>query len=94
MNSQYQKLTIKTSGMVILLTLSISLVSFAKTSTHTKSSNSAAQTPSSPSKRGSELSDKDKIFMDLREASRKNDLLKSIQLANQLSDYEIADYVE
>ena len=94
MNSQYQKLTIKTIRMVILLTLSISLVSFAKTSMHTKSSNSAAQTPSSPSKRGSELSDKDKIFMDLREASRKNDVLKSIQLANQLSDYEIADYVE
>ncbi len=94
MNSQYQKLTIKMTRMIILLTLSISLVSFAKSSTNNKSPASSAQASSNTSKKGGDLSDKDKMFIDLREASRKNDLLRAIQLANQLSDYEVADYVE
>jgi len=94
MNRQHQKLRIKMSRIIILLTLSISLVSFAKSATNHKSSTSAGQTSSNTSKKGADLSDKDKMFMDLREASRKNDLLKAIQLANQLNDYEIVDYVE
>jgi soluble lytic murein transglycosylase len=40
------------------------------------------------------LSEQDKKFIELREAARKNDLLKASQLANQLTDYEISDYVE
>ena len=41
-----------------------------------------------------DLTAKDQIFMDLREASRKNDALRSGQLANQLNGYEMPDYVE
>ena len=42
----------------------------------------------------SDLTAKDQIFMDLREASRKNDVVRSGQLANQLNGYEMPDYVE
>ncbi len=41
-----------------------------------------------------ELTDKDLLFIDLREAARQNDLLKAIQIAGNLKDYPMQDYVE
>jgi soluble lytic murein transglycosylase len=94
MNNQPKKFEFKSRWVIILFTLSISFVSFAKTTANNKSENSASHNSANVAKKIEDSSDKDKLFIELREASRKNDLLKSIQLANQLSDYEIADYVE
>ena len=44
--------------------------------------------------RNFELSDKDKTFMDLREAARRNDVVGSANLADALVDYDLPDYVE
>jgi len=41
-----------------------------------------------------ELTDKDRRFIELREAARRNDPVAAANLANGLLDYEIADYVE
>ena len=57
--------------------------------------NTAAQNPNNtPIPGNQELSDKDLQFIDLREAARKNDLLKALQLAGNLKDYPMQDYVE
>jgi soluble lytic murein transglycosylase len=74
--------------------LSISLCSVAKdnvkNTTKTNQSNQSSQTEY----KKNELSDQDKKFIELREAARRNDLLKASQLASGLGNYEIADYVE
>ncbi len=51
---------------------------------------------SAPAKASSnyELTDKDKLFIDLREAARKNDVVGAANLANALIGYDLADYVE
>ena len=41
-----------------------------------------------------DLSDKDKLFLDLKEAARKNDPVVAANLANSLIDYDFIDYVE
>lgn len=80
--------------LCICLCLSISLCSVAKNNvkntTKTDQNNQASQTEN----KKNELSDQDKKFIELRDAARKNDLLKASQLAGGLSNYEIADYVE
>ena len=80
--------------LCICLCLSISLCSVAKNNvkntTKTDQSNQASQTEN----KKNELSDQDRKFIELRDAARKNDLLKASQLASGLSNYEIADYVE
>lgn len=80
--------------LCICLCLSISLCSVAKdnvkNTTKTNQSNQSSQTEY----KKNELSDQDKKFIELREAARRNDLLKASQLASGLGNYEIADYVE
>ena len=44
--------------------------------------------------RNMDITDKDKTFIELREAAKRNDVAASSILANRLSDYEFADYVE
>jgi len=60
---------------------------------NTSKTNQSHQSSQSENKKF-ELSDQDKKFIELREAARKNDLLKASQLASGLGNYEIADYVE
>ena len=74
--------------------LSICGNSVAKTNTKSSSNTNKQSQSTQALKRSEDLSEDDKKFIDLREAARKNDVLKSIQLGNQLNDYEIADYVE
>jgi soluble lytic murein transglycosylase len=64
---------------------------YAKEGTKSKSTNSKSTKADS---NNGELSNKDLLFIDLREAARKNDLLKAMQLASQLNDYPMQDYVE
>lgn len=74
----------------LCLLMSISLCAHAKNNSKTSTNNQASQ----PSKKSEGLTEQDKKFIELREAARKNDLLKASQLASQLADYEMADYVE
>ena len=74
----------------LCLLMSISLCAHAKNNSKTSTNNQASQ----PSKKSEALTEQDKKFIELREAARKNDLLKASQLASQLADYEMADYVE
>ncbi len=76
--------------LFLCLLMSISLCAHAKNNSKTSTNNQASQ----PSKKSDGLTEQDKKFMELREAARKNDLLKTTQLASQLVDYEMADYVE
>ncbi len=81
---------LKVSTIIATLLFSINL--YASTKNTSKSSGSNQTTQASKKVEG--LSEQDKKFIELREVARKNDLLKASQLANQLTDYEIADYVE
>ncbi|BDW12210.1 transglycosylase [Polynucleobacter sp. SHI8] len=81
---------LRISTLIISLLFSISLCAATKNTFKSSSSNQASQS----TKKVEGLSEQDKKFIELREAARKNDLLKASQLANQLSDYEIPDYVE
>jgi soluble lytic murein transglycosylase len=86
-----KKMNLKPITTVFLcLLMSISLCAHAKNSSKTSTNNQASQ----PSKKSDELTVQDKKFIELREAARKNDLSKATQLASQLADYEMADYVE
>jgi soluble lytic murein transglycosylase len=76
--------------LFLCLLMSISLCAHAKNNSKTSTNNQASQ----PSKKSDGLTEQDKKFIELREAARKNDLLKATQLASQLADYEMADYVE
>lgn len=58
------------------------------------SSKSSAANQHSNASSNAELSEKDLLFIDLREAARKNDPIKAQQLAARLTDYPIQDYVE
>lgn len=74
--------------------LSLSVASKAKTSSKPVEQKHVSQKVNNPAPRNFNLSEQDKTFIDLRDAARKNDVLKAIQLGNQLSTYEMADYVE
>jgi soluble lytic murein transglycosylase len=74
----------------LCLLMSISLCAHAKNNSKATTNNQASQ----PSKKNEGLTEQDKKFIELREAARKNELLKTSQLASQLADYEMADYVE
>jgi soluble lytic murein transglycosylase len=82
--------------LCICLCLSISLCSVAKdnvkNTTKTNQSNQSSQTEYK--KNDFKDIDQDNKFIELREAARRNDLLKASQLASGLGNYEIADYVE
>jgi soluble lytic murein transglycosylase len=80
----------KITTVFLCLLMSISLCAHAKNNSKTSTNNQASQ----PSKKSDGLTEQDKKFIELREAARKNDLLKATQLASQLADYEMADYVE
>jgi len=81
---------LRISTIIVSLMFSISLCAATKNTSKSSNSNQASQA----SKKVENLSEQDKKFIELREAARKNDLLKASQLANQLTDYEISDYVE
>jgi soluble lytic murein transglycosylase len=81
---------LRISTIILSLLFSISLCAATKNSSKSLNSNQASQA----SNKVENLSEQDKKFIELREAARKNDLLKASQLANQLTDYEILDYVE
>ena len=81
---------LRISTIIVSILFSISLCAATKNTSKSSNSNQASQA----SKKVENLSEQDKKFIELREAARKNDLLKASQLANQLTDYEISDYVE
>lgn len=56
--------------------------------------NTAKSPNSSKANANYELTEKDKLFIDLREAARKNDVVGAANLANALIGYDLADYVE
>jgi len=76
--------------IITSLLFSISLCAATKNTSKSSNNSQGSQTI----KKSDDLSEQDKKFIELREAARKNDLLKASQLANQLTDYEISDYVE
>jgi len=76
--------------IITSLMFSISLCAATKNTSKSSNNSQGSQTI----KKSDDLSEQDKKFIELREAARKNDLLKASQLANQLTDYEISDYVE
>jgi len=76
--------------IITCIMFSISLCAATKNTSKSSSNSQGSQTI----KKSDDLSEQDKKFIELREAARKNDLLKASQLANQLNDYEISDYVE
>ena len=80
--------------LCLCLCLSISLCSVAKDNVKNTSKTNQSHQSSQTENKKFELSDQDKKFIELREAARKNDLLKASQLASGLGNYEIADYVE
>lgn len=80
---------LKTAVISALALISLcSLPLFAKTEKQAKSP------PAKVDKFNSELTEKDKKFIDLREAARRNDVVAAANLANSLLDYDIPDYVE
>jgi soluble lytic murein transglycosylase len=76
--------------IITSLLFSISLCAATKNTSKSSNNSQGSQTI----KKSDDLSEQDKKFIELREAARKNDLLKASQLSNQLTDYEISDYVE
>jgi soluble lytic murein transglycosylase len=72
----------------------MSISVYAQTKNNSKKTTQSNKQHSSSSRKDEGLSMDDKKFIELRDAARKNDLLKANQLASQLTDYEIADYVE
>lgn len=76
----------------IISVATVALVSsfsiFAKTDKPTKND------PIKIYKFNAELTEKDKKFIELREAARRNDSVAAANLANGLLDYDIPDYVE
>ena len=86
---------IRITCICIFILISISGNSLAKNNVKSASNgNKQNQSAQQNSKKSEDLSDDDRKFIELREAARKNDLLKANQFANQLSNYEISDYVE
>ena len=57
-------------------------------------SDSAAKKPNKPAANPLELTEADRTFIELREASRKNDPARAQQLAASLPNYVFGDYVE
>ena len=74
--------------------IGVSVSSNAKTITKTNITKQTSQKSNDIYKRSEDMSDQDKMFVELREAARKNDVVKASQLAAQLNDYDIQDYVE
>lgn len=87
-NAKAQALLSTLIGLAIVSFASMPLVSQAK-----KEQPKATPTQASLS-RNFELSDKDKTFILLREAARRNDVVGAANLADTLTDYDFPDYVE
>lgn len=88
---------ILTVSIIICLSYSLALCAKEKPEyPKVKKNNTTKSNSTSPKANAnlSDLSEEDLIFIDLREAARKNDLLKSLELAAQLRDYPLQDYVE
>lgn len=78
------------------LLLSLVFVAFTSTgleSVHAQKNQSSNQATSKKKSSDTSLTSDDKIFLELREASKNNDPIKAKDLGQKLSNYDIADYV-
>ena len=87
-NAKAQALLSTLIGLATVSFVSMPLLSQAK-----KEQPKATPTQASLS-RNFELSDKDKTFILLRDAARRNDVIGAANLADSLTDYDFPDYVE
>lgn len=92
---------VKNTDLLRILTLcfyvltSISVCSAAKgNAKESNAKETGSSAASSAQQKSDGLTESNKKFIELREAARKNDVLKTTQLAITLQDYEMADYVE
>lgn len=72
----------------------VALISLSSLPVWAKTEKQAKSAPVKVYKFNAELTEKDKKFIELREAARRNDSVAAANLANGLLDYDIPDYVE
>lgn len=84
----------KLACLLVFCAGAMSLASYAKTSVKSTGAKSSSTAVSDNVFKNSDLSPQDKLFIDLKEAARKNDAPRAQQLSGLLSTYDIPDYVE